>query len=613
MWYICIYDVKLLEAVVLKISLKKQMMIYFSAAFSIISVVFGFSILTYNTDSFLNQSYAYCKKIVESNILLVDTYLQQIKNVSRIIANDTNIIMAVTYRNNAETVDYPAQLEYQRYVTDKIKQADVLGNIENSLIIGDDYTCLYYYGNSPKRDYDFSSQQWFMEAIGRNGYGTHFTGCHNTDYLLTDSDGETVSIITPIMNPALYVETEKAYFMCDFKLQSILSSGISHGNMHIAIYEGQTPIYFSNTDGLVKEQLDQLYANLAAGEKSFLLEKAEGNPNSYIVVNGTLKTSGWTILGILPLTELEHIKNANTTFVIALMTVSIIIIVILSLLISRSILVPINMLVGRFHEIADGKTNVVFGRTKSEEVNLIARTADYMLDSIGRLNQAVVREHEQFSREQFKVLQQQINPHFLNNMLQSIKALAVTGDVAAISAMTTNLGKILSYAVYNSFDRVRLSEEIQYIKNYMALQKVRFANFEYTVDCPEGLMDISVPKLIIQPLVENSIEHGIMGGKSGKITVYVERDNDEIHIIVADNGIGISEEKRAEIERKLRCGDSGGESNSIGLLNVHQRIQSLYGKEYGVSILSRAGMDTCVVITIPIDKPIEKSMEKEGS
>lgn len=585
-----------------KMSLKKQMILYFSIAFSVISIVFGIAILTYNTNSFLEQSYDYCQRNVESNIMLVDNYLQQIKNVARIIANDTNVVEAVSYRNNTDTIDYKKELGYQRYVTDKIKQVDVLGNIENSFIIGDDHTCLYYYGNSPKKEYAFSRQQWFTDATGNNGYSTHFTNYHPTDYLLTDSTDETVSIITPIVNPTLYVETKKAYFMCDFKLESILLSGADQGNIHIAIYDRQTPVYFSNTDRLSQEQLGQLYKNLVAGNHRFILEKSKENPYSVMVVNGTLQTSGWSILGIMPLKEIETIKNANTTFVFGLIVASIVIIVLLSLLISKSILVPMNMLVGKFNEIADGNTNVAFERTKSGEVNLMAQTAENMLESIGRLNREVIREHEQYSREQFKVLQQQINPHFLNNMLQSIKALAVAGEMASISKMTTILGKILSYAVYNSFDKVKLSEEIEYIRNYMALQKIRYANIEYTIDCAESFLDVSVPKLIIQPLVENAIEHGLLGGKSGKITLYVDHDEDEIHIIVSDNGVGISYDKCLEIEQKLENGDSANESHSIGLLNVHQRIKSLYGEGYGVSILSRPGMNTSVVITIPMEK-----------
>lgn len=583
-------------------SLKRQMMLYFTVSLSFIIIAFGFSILTYNTDSFINQSYIYCQKIVESNILLLDNYLQQIKDVSRIIANDNNIIRAVTYRNNTGEIDYAVHLEYLRYVTDKIKQVDVLDNIKNSLIIGDDYTCLYYYGASPKKGYDFSKQKWFTDIISENKYNTVFTNYHPTDYLITDSDSSTVSIITPIVNPAFYEYNKKAYFMCDFDLASILPNEMGRENIHIAIYDGQTPVYFSNTDHLTQEQLEQIYSNLASGNKSFILKSANGNQDSYIVVNGTLRTSGWSVLGFMPLREIENIKHANTTFVVGLIAGSVIIIIFLSHLISRSILVPISKLVRRFNDIAAGKTTGTFERTRSEEINLIANTADNMLECIRRLNQAVIDEHEQLSREQFKVLQQQINPHFLNNMLQTIKSLAVTGDVAAISAMTTNLGKILSYAVYNSFNKVRLSDEIEYIKTYMALQKVRYANIDYTIDCPENLEDLSVPKLIIQPLVENAIEHGILGEKDGKINIYVEKNDDEINIIVSDNGVGINEKKLYEIEQKLKNGDSTSERNSIGLLNVHQRIQILYGKSYGVSILSREGMNTCVIITIPAEK-----------
>ena len=142
-------------AVIVKLSLKKQMIIFFSVAFSLIAIISDNVILSYSVTGFRNQSYEYCRQIVETNIVLLDTYFRQMKDISMIIANDADVIEAVTYRNGTEAGDYPTELYYQRKVTDKIKQIDILGNIETSIIIGDDYTYLYYYGISPKRNFDF--------------------------------------------------------------------------------------------------------------------------------------------------------------------------------------------------------------------------------------------------------------------------------------------------------------------------------------------------------------------------------------------------------------------------------------------------------------------------
>ncbi len=301
----------------------------------------------------------------------------------------------------------------------------------------------------------------------------------------------------------------------------------------------------------------------------------------------------------MPLTEIDALRSSVTSFAAVAILFSILAVVILSSLISKSILIPIDRLVKSFSQIAHGETDVTFEQSDSAEVNLLARTAREMLDHIHSLSGDLIRKEKQFSREQLKVLQHQINPHFLNNALQTVKSLAVTGNMDAVSRMATLLGKLLAYSVYEPFGRVPLSEELQYTENYIILQKNRYPGIEYSIDCEDGLRNVPVPKLIIQPLVENAIEHGLPGSREGHISVCVEADEGEIHMIVSDSGTGFSEEKKKEVTAKLNGGSADGSSGSIGLLNVHRRIQSIYGKPYGISILSRAGMNTSVVITIP--------------
>jgi two-component system sensor histidine kinase YesM len=579
-----------------KLSLRHRMILFFSFALSIIIAVFGSVILNYSINAFRSQSDAYCQQIVESNIGLMDTYFGQIKDVSMIIANDADVIEAVNYRNSTQRVDYGKELYYQRKVTDKMKQIDVLGNVETSLIVGNRYQCLYSYGTSPKRNYNFKDQKWFLDAIRQNGYTAHFTDYHDTDYLLSGTHEKNISVITPILNTSQYATTQAAYFLCDFQLSSVISGARPGSNVSVAVYDGRTPVYFPDEIRLTKEQKDQLSGSLAQGKRSFTLSDAA---QSYLVVNQTSKVSGWSILGLMPLTAIDSLRFSVSSFVVAAILISIGAVVVLSLLISKSILIPIDRLVGSFNQIARGKTDVSFQQSGSREVNLLAQTAQEMLERINLLSRDLIQKQKQFSQEQLKVLQHQINPHFLNNTLQSIKSLAVTGNMNAVSRIATLLGRLLSYSVYEPFGKVPLSEELQHAENYIILQKARYPNIDYSVDCEKTVRNVLVPKLIVQPLVENAIEHGLSGNRKGHISVCAEADESEIHVIVADSGTGFSEEKRKEVTARLQNGDSGSASGNIGLLNVHKRIQSIYGEPYGISILSRAGMNTSVIITIP--------------
>lgn len=587
----------------LKLSLKKQMIISFSVAFSLIIVIFINLILNYNINIFRDQSFDYCSKIVESNIILFDNYFEQMQNILRIIANDSRVIEAVSYRNNADKIDYALELYHQRNIADILKQAQVVGNIDTTLIIGDDYKSLYYYGNSPKKDYDFSKESWFMDAIGNNGASVHFTDYHYKDYLITDTGSQTVSIITTIVNTVHYMPSNKSYLMCDFKLEPIILSEAASKNIEIAIYDNSTPIYFTRGQ-MSDEQFKLLSENLANKSHSFILPKTTGSQYSYVVVNESSRISGWTIIGIMPVPEIDTMRTATTTFSIAMIVLSIAIVITLSLVISKSILVPMNTLVDKFNSIAAGETNVIFEPTRSEEVNILAQTAHNMLANIDRLTQEAIKNNKLLIQEQFKVLQHQINPHFFNNMLQSIKAMAVEGNTAAISRTTTLLGKILSYAVYNPLDRVKLSQELNYIGSYIDLHKIRYSKIGYSIDCPPELSNVSVPKLIIQPIIENSIEHGFSDTMAGYIRISVEEDNEDIHIIVTDNGIGFEENKLSEIKEKLAGQSSDTVTTSIGIMNVHFRIQNIYGTGYGISILSRKNTSTSIIITIPHESQV---------
>ncbi|MCL2810361.1 MAG: histidine kinase [Clostridia bacterium] len=574
------------------------MIAYFSVAFSLVFIVFGSVLLQYNSNSFREQSYDYCRQIVAARIALIDTYFMQLQNVSRIIANDGDVIEAVAYRNSKEISDYAAELSRQRNIVNKIKQVDVLGNIDTTLIIGNDYHYLYFYGQSPRRGFDFSQTRWFMDAAPTRDLSARFTGLHDTDYLLGDTL-PTVSLIAPIINVAQYDASPLGYLVCDFRLEPILEAEPAPDDIQIAIFDGETPVYFSDA-AFSPKQRGLLMQHLQSGQRSFTLPQDRESVAPYIAVRESSAVSGWTILGIMPVTEIETLRNANTLFVGLLILLSISIIVLLSLLISNSVLVPMQKLLARFNAIASGRTDVDFAPTRSMEINRLSDTAQNMLQSIDRLQKETIAQQALLSREQFKVLQHQINPHLFNNTLQSIKALAVCGDTAAISRITTLLGKILSYSVYNPLDMVPLSQELNYIENYIALQQMRYPNIEYGIDCDLEAGAVFVPKLIVQPIVENAIEHGFNGVKSGRIDLCVERDGEALHIIVVDSGVGFDLQKLESIRGWLEQPDAQEEGSHIGIPNVHKRIRSIYGPEYGVSILSKPGMHTSVVITLPV-------------
>ncbi|MEK5253285.1 histidine kinase [Paenibacillus sp. FSL F4-0125] len=583
----------------MKFSLRQQMIISFSVVFSVLIVVFGSLILRYNLSSYQKQSYDSMNKVVKANILLIDNYLTQIISVSKIVASDPDIIKAVTYRNSIDEIDYSVELYNQRNVDSKIKQLDVLGTITNALVIGDNYEYLYYYGSSPVRGYRFDQQEWFVKSALNVDKPIHFTNFHSSDYLLDHANHQTVSVIMPIINGNQYSATH-TFLMTDFNHNPIISDKSGEDNVEIAIYDGTTPIQFANNSNLSTFQKNEVAKHLKKNEKSFIISKSGSDSVSYLIINEPSLVSGWSILGIMPLTEMEEMKSNTSKVVITIIVTACIGVIILSVMISRSILNPMQSLLQRFNQIASGRRDITFKYSKSKEVNLIAETADYMLKSINHLTDEIVEEQTRLAGEQLKALQHQINPHFLNNVLQSIKAMAVTGDNHSISRATTLLGKILSYSVYNPYEMVGLKQEFEYTENYIALQNIRFNDLIiFDAHCDEQLEHFLVPKLMIQPLVENAIEHGFENRKEGSIFVSAEDDGDEIYISVTNNGNSIEIADMERINEMLSSRDTYTQSKSIGLLNLNQRLKSCFGSQAEVKMLSKGGINTTIVITIP--------------
>ena len=584
-----------------RISLKKKLFYGFSITFGIIFAFFGILILQTNGSRYQQQSYEYCSKIVESNISLIDHYFTQLTNVTRIISSDIDVVSAVSYREKARDIDYSIELYNQRRVADKLHQFDVLAGVENAVIIGSDGQYLYFSDLSPKIGYSFQEQEWFQKYASTNS--PIFINYHQTDYLLNPVRPQTVSLLMPIFTSSYYVTSAPAYLLCDFSLDPILAQNSDPNETQIAIYSGAEVVSFPAGISMSEAQQEQLNRNLGQMEDAFLIPSQAAGERDYLISVEQSRISGWSILGILPLDSLQALTRTNTAFVLTLIAVSIAVILLLSNLITRSLLDPMNRLLRKFDAIGRGDPNITFEETESMEINQIAQTAMEIIQKNQELTRRTAEADRQQAQASLRALQHQINPHFLNNVLQSMKALAVCHDTESVSKMATLLGKLLSYSVYNPYDMVPLREEFAYIDTYVALQNVRFQNkLIYTADLAPEAAEFRTPKLIIQPLVENACVHGLRISEGGRISVSAGIDDDLLCIAVTNNGEQIDAEKLAYLNHILREGSVEEQESSIGLLNVRARLKGCYGDDAELEILSRDGMSTSVVLTIPVAK-----------
>ena len=200
---------------------------------------------------------------------------------------------------------------------------------------------------------------------------------------------------------------------------------------------------------------------------------------------------------------------------------------------------------------------------------------------------------------ELKQLQNQINPHFIYNTLESIHMMAEINDDMETSIMAEYFGEIIRYSMNRRVNTVTLKEEIKIIDNYIYLQKIRFDQLFYIENMiPEELLNCEITKMIIQPLIENAIYHGLSEcSGNGKIIIQGTRVDNNLLLTISDNGIGISEEKLEELNDYIN--DNNNSFNGIALRNINRRLKLNYGENYNLKIFSVEGKGTSMVLTLP--------------
>ena len=284
----------------------------------------------------------------------------------------------------------------------------------------------------------------------------------------------------------------------------------------------------------------------------------------------------------------------------------------------RTMIAPLTALSEAAHQVAEGNLNVAVPTVNTQdEVGIVTRTFDQMLVSIrayiervreGIQDQARMKERElameaNLKEAQLKFLQAQINPHFLFNSLNAGAQLAVLEDADATSTFLEKMADFFRYNVRKMDGDSTLMEEVELVDSYIYILNVRFAgDISYHRQIEEGVGNVRVPGMILQPLVENAVTHGIhdMMGQ-GIITLSVVREEDELRVTVTDNGIGMTKEQIAAVMSGSGHAAEDAESTGIGLENVINRLRLFYNQENLLSIYSEgAGRGTEVTMRLPI-------------
>lgn len=260
---------------------------------------------------------------------------------------------------------------------------------------------------------------------------------------------------------------------------------------------------------------------------------------------------------------------------------------------------PIHDLCNRVREIGAGKLEKREPiPTEVDEIRILSNGFEQMVCQLHDLIETRQQEEERLRQTEFALLQAQINPHFLYNTLDTIIWLEEAGQTEQSIEMVTNLSHYFRTSLSNGRDIITLAEELSHVHSYLDIQQVRYHDImHYELETQPELAEVQIPKLTLQPLVENALYHGIKRKRGGGcIRVSCRQDGDSVRITVSDDGAGMTPEQLAQLRKSL----NGESRTGFGFVAVHERLRLLFGTPYGLSVDSVSGSYTTVTVLLPI-------------
>lgn len=369
----------------------------------------------------------------------------------------------------------------------------------------------------------------------------------------------------------------------------------------------ETKEYMLVSSIIYPPQQQLIYAGLKNENTNFPAERENisyienYNGEKAVVSVQTEKYTVWRVVGISYYNEMAATKKDVYYFFLIILFISIFIVISVSSLMSARISHPIKKLDRLMKRVEKGEFNIYADLNGEYEVKQLAKTFNMMIRRIRELMNQIIKEQEEKRKSELKALQAQINPHFLYNTLDSIVWMAENNDNKGTITMVTALANLFRISISRGEELISIKDEIEHARSYLIIQKIRYEDkFDYSIEADPEVLKYKSLKIILQPIIENAIYHGIkkMVDK-GSIKITANIIDNKICLQVIDNGVGMPPEKVKYILQKesKKKGHSG-----IGVKNVHERIQLYFGKSFGLEFQSELDEGTCVRVWLPMNE-----------
>ena len=453
-----------------------------------------------------------------------------------------------------------------------------------------------------KTSLDITEESWFDTTLER-AENLHF-GMPQVQYIFDNNEGQYrwVVTLTRAVEITKGTETSQGILLMDINYSSLeqLLDNVTLGNGGY--------IYLMGSDGelIYHPKLQLIDSGQAQENNRIAATYRDGNHQESFqgekrtVTVKTVGYTGWKLVGVTPERGLSLNNIKTKLFFVFVIAFFLFILSIINAFISSRITNPIKELEKSVNALEAGVLDTEVYAGGSYEIQHLGRSIKHMAQQIQVLMDDIVTEHESKRKSEFDTLQSQINPHFLYNTLDIIVWMIENERQSEAVKVVTALARFFRISLSKGKSIITVRDELEHVRNYLMIQEMRYKNkFTYSIQSEEEVLDLASLKLMLQPLVENAIYHGMefMDG-DGEILIKAWREDKDLYFSISDNGLGMTEEQVDSLFAE-HSHVASGRGSGIGVKNVNERIRLYFGEEYGLRIDSEPDEGTTIIIHLP--------------
>jgi two-component system sensor histidine kinase YesM len=508
------------------------------------------------------------------------------KSIDNMVESYNRVMDGVTFNNEVQRL---LQTEYQNEKEKYLLNKHLASKVTDETIMVNEVDLIYLYDTENvrvnlRRSVNNNNYQFF-NRLRPEIYDTSGKVTWNVEQSVITANRMVYNIDSYKMKVIGYLtmSLEKSY------LQDRIQKFDPTEERHIIILDRENNMVLSNSDdeelSIVQSLLPKFVDKSVDSDSVIEIPKY----GKMIVSNYQSELTGWKIISLVSLNEISEGPEliGRTVFLIGI--VAIIIGIIIIWISTNYIVKPLNKLSLVMDEVEKDNFHVQVQIDRLDELGRVGESFNRMMNKINTLISDIYEKDK-------------INPHFLYNTLDAINWMAQFGNSDEVSKMTVSLSRLLKTSIKNNQEFIRLEEEINYINDYMTIQKIRFQDkIHYSIHIDPEVKDCLVPKLILQPIVENAMIHGLEKKiENGYLLINGNLKDDNLHIQVIDNGVGMDENTVSSLSEGSYVHLDEKQGTGNGILNVQNRIRLLFGEENGLKIESNKNVGTLFELILPV-------------